>query len=244
MAGHSKWSNIKHRKAKSDAEKAKIFTKIGREITVAVKAGGSDIDANPRLRDLVTKARANNIPNDNITRCIKKAAGDVGNVNYETIIYEGYAPGGIAVIVETLTDNKNRTAADVRHIFDKNGGSLGTSGCVAYLFDNKGVVILKRPDGAGDDAVMLAALEAGAEDVSFDGDIYEVLCAPNDLGTVTETLKGAGYEIESSETDMIPQNTVTPDEESQKLLEKMIDMLDDNEDVNNYYHNALLPDGE
>lgn len=240
MSGHSRWSNIKHRKAKGDAQKAKAFTKISKEITVAVKNGGADPDANPRLRDLVYKARTNNIPSENIVRCIKKAAGNIDNINYESIVYEGYGPNGIAVIVETLTDNKNRTAADLRHIFDKNGGSLGTTGCVSYLFDTKGVVILKRDDSLDSDTVIMDALEAGAEDVNAEDDIFEVMCPPNDVSTVAEALKIAGYNVESAEVDRIPQTAITPDEETRTLFERMIDMLDDNDDVNEYYHNAQL----
>ena len=188
MSGHSKWANIKATKGKNDAKRANIFTKIGREIAVAVKQGGSDPNTNSKLRDVIAKAKANNMPNDNIQRGIKKAAGELGSVNYEENIYEGYGAGGVAVIVETLTDNKNRTAGDVRHAFDKCGGSMGTSGCVSYMFDRKGVIVVEKADYSEDDMMMIA-LDAGAEDVVSDEDVFEIFTDSSDYSTVREALE-------------------------------------------------------
>lgn len=240
MSGHSKWANIKHKKEKGDAAKAKIFTKIGREIAVAVKLGGSDPNSNPKLRDLIAKAKANNIPSDNITRSIKKAAGELGSVNYESITYEGYFSGGVAVIVETLTDNKNRTAADMRHIFDKYGGSLGVTGCVSYLFETKGVVIVERKDSSQDDEVMMFALDNGADDFNEDGDQYEILTDPTIVGAMREKLESAGYTVLSAEVDKIPQNTVSIDEETMTKFQTFLDKLEDSDDVQNVFHNAEM----
>lgn len=244
MAGHSKWSNIKHRKEKSDAQKAKIFTKIGREIAVAVKLGGSDPASNPKLRDLIAKARANNIPNDNITRSIKKAAGELGNVNYESITYEGYGSNGVAVIVETLTDNKNRTAGDMRHIFDKFGGSLGTTGCVSFMFDTKGVVIAERTDAQKDEEIMLQAIDLGAEDIFPEGEQYEILTDPTNLSNMRTGLEDLGINVLSAEIDRIPQNTVKLEGEDAQKFQNFIDKLEENDDVQNVYHNAELPEEE
>lgn len=245
MAGHSKWANIKHKKGKADAARGKIFTKIGREIAIAVKEGGSDPTQNNKLRDVIAKARSNNMPNDNIDRSIKKAAGELGNVTYEEFIYEGYAPGGIAVIVSVVTDNRNRTASDVRHIFDKNGGSLGQSGSVGYLFDYKGVIIMENDGKLDADEVMMNALDAGAEDVEETEEAFEILTAANDFSAVREALEGKGYTFLSAEREYIPQmtNAVT-DEEMLVKIQKMLDMLDENDDVVEVYHNAELPEEE
>ncbi len=245
MAGHSKWANIKHKKGKADAARGKIFTKIGREIAIAVKEGGSDPTQNNKLRDVIAKARSNNMPNDNIDRSIKKAAGELGNVTYEEFIYEGYAPGGIAVIVSVVTDNRNRTASDVRHIFDKNGGSLGQSGSVGYLFDYKGVIIMENDGKLDADEVMMNALDAGAEDVEETEEAFEILTAANDFSAVREALEGKGYTFLSAEREYIPQmtNAVT-DEEVLVKIQKMLDMLDENDDVVEVYHNAELPEEE
>lgn len=242
MAGHSKWANIKHKKGKADAARGKIFTKIGREIAIAVKEGGSDPTQNNKLRDVIAKARSNNMPNDNIERSIKKAAGELGNVTYEEFTYEGYAPGGIAVIVSVVTDNRNRTASDVRHIFDKNGGSLGQTGSVGYLFDYKGVIIMEKTDSMDEDEVMMNALEAGAEDVDVSEEAFEIITAANDFSAVREALEGKGYTFASAEREYIPQmtNAVT-DEEVLEKIQKMLDMLDENDDVVEVYHNAELP---
>ena len=242
MSGHSKWSTIKHKKAKTDAQRGKIFTKIGREIAVAVKEGGADPEMNNRLRDVIAKAKQNNMPNDNINRSIKKASGEMGSINYEEVVYEGYAPGGVAVIVTALTDNKNRTASDVRHAFDKNGGSLGATGCVSWMFDTKGVIIIER-QGVEEDALMNDAIEAGADDFSTEQDeVFEIIVEPGDLTAVREALETAGYVLASAELDRIPQNTVTPDASQAAALEKMIDMLEESDDVQDVYHNAQLDD--
>ncbi len=242
MSGHSKWATIKRQKGKTDAARGKVFTKIGREIAVAVKMGGPDPQNNSRLRDVIAKAKSNNMPGDNITRSIKKASGELGAINYESITYEGYGPGGMAVIVETLTDNKNRTASDVRHIFDKSGGSMGTNGCVSYLFSNKGVILIEKATGMDDDEVMMAALDAGAEDFNVEGDTYEITTDPTAFSTVRENLEKAGYSFVSAELDMIPSNYIALDEETTKKVLRMLDWFDENDDVQNVYHNAELPE--
>ena len=240
MSGHSKWNNIKNKKEKSDAQKGKIFTKIGREIAVAVKEGGADPSTNSRLRDCIAKAKANNMPNDNITRSIKKASGELGDINYESIVYEGYGAGGTAVLVDVLTDNRNRTASEMRHAFDKNGGSIGASGCVAWMFDRKGVLIVSRESGADEDELMNAAIEAGADDFNADEDVFEITTDPAEFSAVRETLEAAGYVFESAEQDMIPQNTVDLDEKQASQVERLLEVLEDNDDVQNVYHNANL----
>ena len=240
MSGHSKWHNIQQKKGKSDAARANIFTKIGREIAVAVKQGGADPAANSKLRDAIAKAKANNMPNDNITRSIKKASGELGSINYEEMTYEGYGVGGTAFIVEALTDNKNRTAGDVRHLFDKFGGSMGTMGCVSFMFNKKGVITVSKADIEEDD-LMMFALEAGAEDIlTEDDEVFEVLTAPGDLSAVRDELDKNGVKILSAEVDMIPENEVTPDESQQETLLKMIDKLEELDDVQNVYHNAVI----
>ena len=238
MSGHSKWSNIKHKKEKSDSQRAKIFTKIGREISVIVKAGGPDPEVNSKLKDVIAKARSNNMPNDNIMRCIKKASGEMTADNYEEIIYEGYGPAGVAVIVETLTDNRNRTAGDMRHYFDKCGGNLGQSGCVTFMFDEQGVILIEKGN-ADEDEVMMDALDAGADDFSAEeDDFFEITTSPENFGTVREALEQKGYEFASAEVMKIPQTTVElTDELDIKNMNKLIDMLDDNDDVQNVYHN-------
>ncbi len=239
MSGHSKWANIKHKKEKSDAKKGKIFTKLGREITVIVKAGGPDPESNSKLRDVIAKAKANNMPNDNIDRCIKKASGELGADNYEEITYEGYGPSGVAVIVETLTDNRNRTAGDLRHYFDKFGGNLGQNGCVSFMFDQKGVIIVDNSEGDLDeDAVMMDALDSGAEDFTANEDCFEILTAPEKFSEVRGVLEDKGYAFASAEVEMIPQTTVTlTDEKDLLFMGKLIDMLEDNDDVQNVWHN-------
>lgn len=238
MSGHSKWHNIQQAKGKADAARGKIFTKIGREIAVAVKAGGPDPSSNAALRAVIDKAKANNMPKDNITRSIQKANGELGSINYESIVYEGYGTNGVAVIVEALTDNKNRTGGEVRHIFDKAGGSLGTSGCVSYMFDTKGVITVLRKEGMDDDEMMMAALDAGAEDFDVDGEYYEIVTSPTDFASVRDALAAAGIEYESAELQRIPQNTIFLDDESRDKLLKMLDAFEDNDDVQNVYHNA------
>lgn len=245
MAGHSKWANIKHKKGKADAQRGKIFTKIGREISIAVRESGSDPATNSKLRDVIAKAKANNMPNDNIMRSIKKAAGEMDNVIYEEITYEGYAPGGVAVIAEVVTDNRNRTASEVRHIFDKNGGSLGTTGSVGYMFDFKGLMMIERDDSIDEDELLLHALEAGAEDVQTSEDGYEIYTAPNDFTAVRDELEGQGYVFLSAERQKIPQNYVDiDDEETLEKVMKLLEMLEDNDDIMDIYHNANLPEDE
>ncbi len=242
MSGHSKWSNIKHKKEKSDAQRAKIFTKIGREISVIVKAGGPDPEVNGKLKDVIAKARANNMPNDNVQRCIKKAAGDQGADNYEEIVYEGYGPSGVAVIVETLTDNRNRTAADMRHYFDKYGGNLGQSGCVTFMFDTRGVIVVEA-EGVDEETLMMEALDAGADDFSAEDEYFEIVTAPENFGAVRESIENGGYTIASAEIMRLPQTTVTlSSEDDLKNMNKLIEMLEDNDDVQNVYHNCDLPE--
>ncbi len=244
MSGHSKWNNIKRKKEKTDAAKAKIFTKIGREISVIVKAGGPNPAENSKLKDAIAKAKAANVPNDNIERIIKKAAGESGGNDYEELIYEGYGPCGVAVVVETLTDNRNRTAGEMRHYFDKCGGNLGQSGSVMFMFDRKGVIAIEG-EGLSEDDVMEAALEAGAEDFNFDGDVFEITTAPNDLGVVRDALEEKGYSFLSAEVQYIPQTmSAIDDEEMVTKMEKLIDMLEDNDDVQAIWHNWDMPDDE
>lgn len=244
MAGHSKWKNIMHKKGKTDAQRAKVFTKIGREIMVCVKEGGPDPVSNGKLRDLIAKAKQNNVPNDNIERVIKKAAGEGDKNNYETMIYEGYGPNGVAVIVEALTDNKNRTAGDVRHYFDKFGGNLGTTGCVSYMFTKKGVVILEN-NGLDEEKVMEDCMEAGVDDFEFTEETVEMETAPNDCGQVREYFENKGYKVISSEVAQIPSTyTTLTDEEHIKKMNLLLDMLEDNDDVQNVFHNWEMPDEE
>lgn len=243
MSGHSKWNNIKHKKGKADAERAKIFTKIGKEIALAVKEGGADPDINSRLKDVITKAKQNNMPGDNITRAIKKASGELGDVNYEEITYEGYAPGGVAVILDAITDNRNRTAGDVRGHFNKCYGALGTTGSVSYMFDRRGVIIVEKTSDLSEDDFMLLALDAGAEDVENHEEYFEVLTAYNDLMKVHHVLSEQGIAIASAEVEMIPQNYVDiSDADHLKYIKKLIDLLEDCDDVQNVWHNANLPE--
>ena len=239
MSGHSKFANIKHKKEKNDAAKGKIFTIIGREIAVAVKEGGADPANNSKLRDLIAKAKANNMPNDTIDRGIKKAAGDAGNVNYEVVTYEGYGPNGVAIIVDALTDNKNRTASNVRNAFTKGGGNVGTQGCVSFMFDKKGQIIIDKEECEMDaDSLMMAALDAGAEDFSEEEDSYEVLTAPDDFSVVREALEKEGIPMASAEVTMIPQTWVElTDETDIKNINKTLDLLDEDDDVQQVYHN-------
>ena len=239
MSGHSKFANIKHKKEKNDAAKGKIFTVIGREIAVAVKEGGADPANNSKLRDVIAKAKANNMPNDTIDRGIKKAAGDANSVNYEYVTYEGYGPSGIAVIVDALTDNKNRTAANVRNAFTKGSGNVGTQGCVSYMFDKKGQIIVDREECSMDaDELMMLALDAGAEDFSEEEDSYEILTDPDSFSEVREKLEAAGIPMVEAEVTMIPQNWVElTDENDIKQLNRTLDLLDEDDDVQAVYHN-------
>jgi YebC/PmpR family DNA-binding regulatory protein len=244
MSGHSKWSTIKRKKEKTDSKRGKIFTKIGRELAVAVKEGGADPNSNSRLKDIIAKAKANNMPQDTILRSIKKAAGEAGSINYESVIYEGYGPGGVAVIVEALTDNRNRTASDVRHCFDKNGGALGATGCVAWMFERKGVIIIENDDNLDEEELIMAALEAGADDVEDDDGDLEITTTPTAFSAVYEALEKDGYAIEMAEVQMVPSNSVNVTEEVEESVQKMLDMLEDSDDVQNVYHNAAISDDE
>jgi len=242
MAGHSKWANIKHKKEKTDAQKGKIFTKIGREIAVAVKEGGSDPNVNSRLKDVIAKAKAANMPNDTIIRSIKKAAGELDNVNYEEITYEGYGPNGVAIIVQALSDNRNRTASEMRYIFDRNGGSLGATGCVSWMFDRKGLIVIEKSESINEEELMMQALEAGAEDMRDEDDVYEILVDPSQFAQVRDSLEQAGYSFISAEVAMIPQNYVNLNEEQSEQVISLIDKLEEHDDVQNVYHNLAIND--
>ncbi len=244
MSGHSKWANIKHKKGKADAQRGKIFTKIGREIAVAVKEGGSNPDDNSRLRDIIAKAKSNNMPNDNILRSIKKASGELGSINFESITYEGYGAGGVAVIVEALTDNRNRTAADIRHSFDKFGGSLGATGCVSWMFERKGVLAVEMTEDMDEDTVMMDALEAGATDVETSDDVIEITASVEDFSSVHKEMEKAGYSFLVSEIQLVPENTVDIAPDKTESVQNMLDMLEDNDDVQNVYHNGVFEDDE
>ena len=239
MSGHSKFANIKHKKEKNDAAKGKMFTIIGKEIAVAVKEGGADPNNNSKLRDVIAKAKANNMPNDTIDRGIKKAAGDAASVNYETLTYEGYGPSGVAIIVDTLTDNKNRTAANVRSAFTKGGGNVGTPGSVSYMFDKKGQIIIEKEECEMDaDELMMAALDAGAEDFSEEEDSYEVITAPDDFSAVREALEALKIPMMEADVTMIPQTWVElSNEDDIKKLNRILDLLDEDDDVQAVYHN-------
>ena len=244
MSGHSKWNNIKRKKEKTDSARAKIFTKMGREIAVIVKNGGPNPNENSKLKDAIAKAKAANVPNDNIERIIKKAAGDTDNTNYEELIYEGYGPNGIAVVVETLTDNRNRTAGDLRHYFDKCGGNLGQNGSVMFMFERQGIIEIEA-EGKDEDVVMEDALEAGADDFSFDGDVFTIVTDPNSVGTVREALEEKGYEFLTAEPQYIASTTtVLDDPEAAEKMEKLLDLLEDNDDVQNVWHNWEMSDSE
>ncbi len=243
MSGHSKWNNIKRKKEKTDGQKAKIFTKMGREIAVAVKEGGSaDPASNSKLKDAIAKAKANNVPNDNIERIIKKAAGDGDANNYEALQYEGYGPSGIAVIVETLTDNRNRTAGDLRHYFDKCGGNLGQTGCVGFMFNKRGKLVIES-EGLDEDKVMEDALEVGAADFAADEDVFEITTEPEDFSAVRDDLEARGYSFVLAEIQMVPDVlTAITDPDAAQNMEKLLDLLEDNDDVQDVWHNWDRPD--
>ena len=237
MSGHSKFSNIKHKKEKNDAQKGKAFTKLGRELAVAIREGGPDPSNNGKLRDVIAKCKSQNMPNETIQRSIKKASGE-NDIIYESITYEGYGPGGVAVIVEALTDNKNRTAANVRHAFSKNGGNMGTTGCVSYMFDKKGQILVDKESGIDEEELMMQALDFGAEDmISDDEEVYQILTAPEDFSTVREQMEEAGIAIIEADISMIPQNYVAVDDDTAENMEKMLDLLDEDDDVQNVWHN-------
>ena len=245
MSGHNKWSTIKQKKGKNDAARAKVFTKIGRELIVAIKEGGSaDPSVNSKLKDCIAKAKAANVPNDNIERIIKKAANDNDSTNYEAVTYEGYGPSGVAVIVEALTDNRNRTAGEVRHYFDKFGGNMGTQGCVSFMFSQKGVLVIEREELEKDeDTVMSDALEYGAADFEADEDVFTIYTEPDDFSAVRDDLEKAGYTFVSAELEMVPSTyTKLEDEESRTKMQKMLDMFEDNDDIQNVWHNWEMED--
>lgn len=246
MSGHSKFANIKHKKEKNDAAKGKIFTIIGREIAVAVKEGGPDPANNSKLRDVIAKAKANNMPNDTIDRGIKKAAGDANSVNYVSVTYEGYGPNGSAIIVDALTDNKNRTAANVRNAFTKGSGNVGTQGCVSFMFDKKGQIIIDKEEYTGEaDDLMMTAVDAGAEDFSEEEDSFEIVTSPEDFSNVREALENQGIAMISAEVTMIPQTWVElTDENDIKKMNRILDLLDEDEDVQAVYHNWNRPEDE
>lgn len=238
MSGHSKWATIKRKKGETDAQRGKIFTKIGREIAVAVKSGGADPTINSKLKDAIAKAKASNMPNDTITRSIKKAAGEGNSDSFESIIYEGYGPSGVAVVVETLTDNRNRTAADMRHYFDKFGGNLGTSGCVMYMFDQKGVIVIENDGSVDEEQLMSDALECGADDIIAEDEYFEVTTHPNDFSSVRDALEQSGYKFAEAQIQFVPQtDTKLNDENDILMMNKLIEHLEDNDDVQAVWHN-------
>jgi YebC/PmpR family DNA-binding regulatory protein len=240
MSGHSKWANIKHKKERTDAKRGQAFTKIGRELAVCVKEGGADPAANTRLKDLIAKARANNMPNDTIMRSIKKAAGELGSINYESISYEGYGPGGVAVIAEALTDNRNRSASDIRHIFDKSGGSLGATGCVAWMFERKGVLVIEKAGPVDGDTLMMDAIDAGAADVEEGEDAFEITTDVASFSAAYDALEKKGYAFLLAEVRLVPENTIELSEEKEESVQNLLDALEDNDDVQNVYHNAVM----
>ena len=238
MSGHSKWHNIQAKKGKADAARGKVFTKLGRELLVAVKAGGPDPEGNSSLKAVIAKCKAANMPNDTINNAIKKASGEGSNTNYEEITYEGYGPNGVAIIVEASTDNKNRTAAEVRHAFDKSGGNLGTTGCVSYLFSKKGVIVIEKENCPVDEeTLLLLALDSGAEDFKTEDEVYEIVTEPSDFTAVSEKIQGEGIECLEASVQMVPSTTVSLDDASAEKMERMIERLEDLDDVMNVYHN-------
>ncbi|KOA21093.1 putative transcriptional regulatory protein [Clostridium homopropionicum DSM 5847] len=242
MSGHSKWHNIQAKKGKNDAKKGKIFTKIGRELILAARDGGSNPDTNSKLKDVIAKAKAANMPGDTIERAIKKGSGELEGITYEEIIYEGYAPGGVAVMVKFLTDNRNRSAASARHIFDKYGGNLGASGCVSYMFQRKGQIVIERTDDIDEDELMMQALEAGAEDFNAEEEAFEILTDPLDFSTIREELEKLGYSFLEADVTMIPDVMASVDMETAPQTQKLLDMIEDDDDVQDVYHNAEFPD--
>ena len=240
MSGHSKWNNIKHKKEKTDSQRARVFTKIGRESAIAVKEGGADPNVNSKLRDVVAKAKANNMPNDNISRSIAKASGELGNVSYEEIVYEGYGNGGVALMVETLTDNRNRTASDVRHLFDKFGNGLGTTGCVSYMFSHQGVIAIEKKEDMDEDEVMMAALDAGAENFEATEEEFIVYTDIASFSQVREKLEEGGYTFTSAELEWVPQTMVSVAGADADKLDKLVENLEDLDDVQNVFHNGEM----
>jgi YebC/PmpR family DNA-binding regulatory protein len=243
MSGHNKWSTIKHKKGAADAKRGKLFSKLIKEITVAARQGGGDPEGNPRLRTATQNARAANMPKDNIDKAIKRGTGEIAGVSYEEVTYEGYGPGGVAVLLETLTDNKNRTVAEVRKIFDKYGGSLGETGCVNWLFDKKGVIEIAG-EGLDEDEVMEVALESGAQDVKLEGDLYEIITEPGDFEAVRSAVDGKGWPVQMANISMIPQNTVKLEGKKAEQMLKMMDALDDSDDVQSIHANFDISEEE
>lgn len=243
MSGHSKWHNIQGKKGKADAKRGKIFTKIGKEIALAAKNGGGNPEINGKLRDVIAKAKANNMPLETITRAIKKGSGEMEGINYEEITYEGYGPAGIAVIVDVLTDNKNRSAGNVRYGFSKYGGNMGSTGCVAFMFQQKGQLVIEKNDEIDEDELMMMALDSGAEDFLAEDEVYIITTSPDEFGAVREALEGNGLEFLEAEIKMIPDTYTSIDEETAVKFQKMIDVLEDDDDVQNVYHNAEFPEG-
>ncbi len=241
MSGHSKWSTIKRKKGAADAKRGKIFTKLIKEITVAARMGGGDPEGNPRLRSAIAAAKAANMPSDNVDRAVKKGTGDLEGVTYEESTYEGYGPGGVAILVETLTDNKNRTVSEVRHLFSKYNGNMGESGCVSWMFSKLGLIVVPK-EGTDEDELMEHALEAGAEDIKDEDDVFEVHCEPNDVGAVSEALQEAGFKVESAEAAMVPQNTVKVEGRDAEVLMRLIGLLEDNDDVQHVWANFDIDD--
>ena len=242
MSGHSKWHNIQNKKGKADAKRGKIFTKLGKEIVIAVKNGGPIPDNNPKLRDVIAKAKAANMPSDTINRSIKKASGELSGVNYEKIVYEGYGPSGVAVIVETLTDNKNRSAGNVRSAFTKGGGNMGATGCVSFMFQEKGEIVIEKED-KDEDEIMMLALDAGAEDFESEEEVFVIKTTPEDFGAVREALEAEGLEFLEAAVKMIPDTYTAINEDDAKKFQKMLDLLEDDDDVQEIYHNAEFPEG-
>lgn len=243
MSGHSKWHNIRLRKGKQDAERGKVFTKVAREIIVAAKEGGGNPDSNMRLRLAMQKARENSMPQDNVKRAIQRGTGELDGTSYEEVIYEGYGPGGVAVLVECLTDNRNRTVSEIRHAFSRNGGSLGESGCVRWVFDAKGLIVVPR-DRLDEDTLMMAALDAGAEDMRSDEDVFEVITDPGDLETVRQALEAGAIKTGEAERTMLPSSTVKLEGKEAQQMIRLMDMLEDLDDVQNVYANFDIPDQE
>lgn len=238
MSGHSKWANIKRRKEAVDGKKAKLYSKLGKEITVAVKQGGPDPSTNAKLRDMIAKAKSNNMPNDNINRCIQKAAGDSSADSYEEITYEGYGPAGVAVIVDVMTDNRNRSAADIRCIFDRSGGNLGQTGSVGYMFEKKGIIVIENTSSVDEQELMMQVIDAGAEDFVSDEEYFEIVTAPQDFTAVREALENENYELAEAEIKMVPTMKKELTEDEEEKFNKFLDKLDDNDDVQNVWHNA------
>lgn len=238
MSGHSKWATIKRKKAKVDAQRGKVFTRLAKEIIVAARQGGADPEGNARLKAAIMRAKEANIPNDNITRAIQKGAGETGGANYEEIVYEGYGPGGVAVMLEIMTDNRNRTAGEIRFIFSKNGGNLGETGCVAWMFSEKGIIVVEKSDNKADeDEIMLGAIDAGAQDFNIEDELYEIVCDPADLQPVRESLEKAGVKIASAEVTLAPQTTVNLEGEKAEQMMRLMETLEDHDDVQNVYAN-------